>query len=798
MRTEPPPNLVELLKRTGLATDADLRRAAPRTRRLARGLPLFESVWGDALVQARALTSFQAGEIEAGRGERLRVGPYLLREPLAWPDYVASYRARRADNGAAVRLAVIEAERPDAEEILLRLQDLAAARKQLSRRQLAPITDVGTDDGRIWAASPWVPGRPAGEWLIRVGRFTPLSVLHVAREMLSALATLERAGVCHGDPSTGGLILSDDGGVTLVQPGLRAIVRPHEGYAQAELRPDAYDYLAPERIAAGTPPDRASDLYACAGVWWHLLCGRPPLAGGDALTKLRSAEAARVPDPLELAPDTPPELAALIGECMRRDPTERPEPARQLLARLRSRDRAGQRDLVRLLRMDRGIPRKLAGPVQFLRRATRNPASPLAAAVALVAALGLWLLWRDGRTQQTPVEPNRLARIEAAAAPVAINPGRAHPRVEHAAATGAPDGAAGLGEREAVQPAQYQAPVPEEVNAAPAGPATGPSDLVFDTEKPVEIGSLRLEAGQRVCASPGRRAAVLVPPGGLPVDAENVRFERIDFVGQPGAGQEWTLIHVRAGRATFEACTFRGTGPDEPTAAVRWTHPPNRDDAERTLSSGRLAFRNCVVYGLGAAVECRTSGARAVELVNVLHVASGPLVRLDHCPEPDEPIRLRLTAVTLRETGPVLECRYEHAAEPAGEIVIEAARCVAAPGAETPLLRFDGPRPPEALLGNLRWEGQGSLVVPETPIAVWRGPDGQNRALDETAVSIAGLVRSRVEFAGPVSPDATASLAVRWQAPLATSAPPGVDPSLLPEGTGGRNQGAGGRGSVFR
>jgi hypothetical protein len=213
---------------------------------------------------------------------------------------------------------------------------------------------------------------------------------------------------------------------------------------------------------------------------------------------------------------------------------------------------------------------------------------------------------------------------------------------------------------------------------------------------------------------------------------------------------------------------------------VRWTHPPDPAVADATLSSGRLAFSDCVVYGLGAAVECHTLGARAVELANVLHAASGPLVRLDHCPEPDEPLRLSLARVTLREAGPVLECRYEHAAEPAGEIVVEALRCVLAPAAGAPLLLFDGPRAPGALLGDLRWEGRGSLVVPETPVAVWRGPDGRSRRLDQIEVSIAGLVRSRVEFAGRTSSAAAESLAVRWQAPLATSGPPGIDPSLLP------------------
>ena len=110
MREPPPPQLVALLERLGLATEAQVGRMAGRVRRLAGELPRFESVWVDALAQARVLTPFQAAEINAGRGERLRIGPFVLCERLAWPNYVACYRAvsRRAPgvSPGMVRLAL--------------------------------------------------------------------------------------------------------------------------------------------------------------------------------------------------------------------------------------------------------------------------------------------------------------------------------------------------------------------------------------------------------------------------------------------------------------------------------------------------------------------------------------------------------------------------------------------------------------------------------------------------------------------------------------------------------------------
>ena len=67
-----------------------------------------------------------------------------------------------------------------------------------------------------------------------------------------------------------------------------------EGYAHAELVPETYDYLAPERISAGTPANLQADLYACGCLWWQLLTGRAPLAGGDSLAKIKAAHAARI------------------------------------------------------------------------------------------------------------------------------------------------------------------------------------------------------------------------------------------------------------------------------------------------------------------------------------------------------------------------------------------------------------------------------------------------------------------------------------------------------------------------
>ena len=258
MRHIPPESLVELLRQLGLASAADLRAAAARARRLARGLPLFESVWIDALAQAGVLTAFQASEINARRGLLLRVGPYVLDRPLGSLQYADLYAAHSVETSERVLLAsgnVSAKTSQERDEILHRLEKLAAASVAFDSPCgcLLPVVAVGIDAQRAWAVCradrDFNACQSAGEWIIHNGRFPPPAVLEIARTMTAALAELQQGGLPHGDIRAETLLLTASGRVLLPLAGLRAAFRPTESHAQAELPPQAYDGLAPERSA---------------------------------------------------------------------------------------------------------------------------------------------------------------------------------------------------------------------------------------------------------------------------------------------------------------------------------------------------------------------------------------------------------------------------------------------------------------------------------------------------------------------------------------------------------------------
>ncbi len=269
------------------------------------------------------------------------------------------------------------------------------------------ITAVGREGDRVFAAAPWINGRTAAEWIVHHGRFPAEVVLEIARAMLVELAALEKARVCHGDVSTSSLILSDAGNVAMAMPGLRAVLRPEEGYAHADLLPEAFDSLAPERIASGTSPNTTSDVYACGCVWWHLLCGRPPLAGGNSLTKLRAAQAGGICDVRRHAPDAPPALAAAIAACVEVEPSRRPESMARLAAMLGSPTRNGKGALADCLSRTGRPTVHWTTTASSIRRSSRTPLWVAGAACCLAAMVAMFwpLSHKQGLGGSPPSSP---------------------------------------------------------------------------------------------------------------------------------------------------------------------------------------------------------------------------------------------------------------------------------------------------------------------------------------------------------------------------------------------------------
>ena len=372
MHDEAPAALTDLVARLRLAKPEQVRAVRPLARGLARGLPLFESVWVDALVQARLLTPYQATEINAGRGEQLQVGPYVIQcaygERLG---YAESFVAMHVDSKRSVHLLVKRGADSTCNEAASALKSLAEKFAALTTGPLPPpppkmrrqkqskhlslfsaIQAAGADNQTLWTAFAPTTGISAGQWVSWHGRLPPAVALEIVRQMAAALATLEAAGITHGDIAASSIMLNENGIIQLARAAVRGVFRPDESESPERLPIEAFDYLAPERMQIASRETRlnaAHDMYACGCLWWHLLTGRTPLAGGDHAAKFLAVKAGKIPDVRRLAPDVPKILAEVIERCTQRDPAQRSASFAELSQQLGPSTSSGRRRLADVL-----------------------------------------------------------------------------------------------------------------------------------------------------------------------------------------------------------------------------------------------------------------------------------------------------------------------------------------------------------------------------------------------------------------------------------------------------------------
>ncbi len=640
------------------------------------------------------------------------------------------------------------------------LTQLAETLAPLRGPAAAVVEEAGISGESVWAVCSAVEGTSALDWMVENGRFSPQVVLAIARAMLERLADLERLGVVHGDLSAYNLWLQASGQLVLPMPGLRGVVRPSEGYGFGDLRPDAYDYLAPERIAAGAPPSTTTDLYACGCLWWHLLTGRPPFAGGNSLAKLKAVHTARATDVRHLAPEVPEVLAQTIEHCMACDPLERPQSASAVAKLLGLPTRSGANLLAESLRRQAPLWHRSPGARRRPRiRRARPRATTVLATATVLLLIALWPTWRRGGAQHaTDAAAMHSAALKVAPTNVAMSD------------SSAPNGG---GAPEHVDPSIALA------SATAVAETSGPEDLVLSADTTLRLGELELRAGQLVRGRPGQRPLVRLAAEGLTVNRENVIFEGIDFVWESETGQakraRGAAMLVVAGQTVeFRGCSF-SANDDDPPAAVTWIGSEENSPA----TGGEITLRDCVLSGVTAVVDCQAPGDLAVEVNNSLCVAGGPMVRLHEAPQPTQSVTIALNHVTARGDSAVLECRYDRLEEQLGPIIITADDSALDGNPRGGLLLFTGSQRPDPLMRVIRWSGAGSIVTERTAVAVWRNAGKRQQVLPEDELEIAGLVRSQVEFAGSADGPPSASRVVRWQVPLRSSDPPGADTNGL-------------------
>ncbi len=273
----------------------------------------------------------------------------------------------------------------------------------LQQANIVPLLSAGETDGLPFYTMPFVDGLSLRARLESNGAMPIAEAVSVVRDVARALAYAHERGVVHRDIKPENVLLSGEAAVVTdfgIAKALSAsrTVAPGGTLTQVGTSIGTPAYMAPEQAAGDPDTDHRADLYALGCVAYEMLTGAAPFAGRP-VHQLFAAHLNETPVPVEKQrADIPRAFAQLVARCLEKDPTRRPQSAREVLQTLDG-VTTGSRPAITAHLRGRWIASvavalvvtALAGAALAVRRQASGPraAAPVAQGIASISAIAV-------------------------------------------------------------------------------------------------------------------------------------------------------------------------------------------------------------------------------------------------------------------------------------------------------------------------------------------------------------------------------------------------------------------------
>lgn len=254
------------------------------------------------------------------------------------------YRARdqRLDRDVAVK--ILPEHLAQNSSSLARFEREAKALAALSHPNILAIFDFGTDQGNSYAVMELLKGETLRAHLSG-NKLSWNKALPIASAIIEGLAAAHSQGIIHRDLKPENIFLSSDGGIKILDFGLARMEAPtssedRTSVPTASVHTDhgvvmgTVPYMSPEQ-ARGHTLDARTDIFSFGCVLFEMLSGTRAFHGNSSADIIASILKEEPAELRKIAQDLPPQISQTVSRCLKKNPEERFQSAKDLAFALR-------------------------------------------------------------------------------------------------------------------------------------------------------------------------------------------------------------------------------------------------------------------------------------------------------------------------------------------------------------------------------------------------------------------------------------------------------------------------------
>ncbi len=269
-----------------------------------------------------------------------RLGLYEVVAPLGEGGMAAVYKAYQPSMNRYVALKILPRQLASDPQFAGRFQQEAKVLAKLQHPHILPIFDFGHADGDAVNGGYTYIVMP----LIESGTLTgtlkgkPLPLPQIRRlvsQIGEALDYAHAHGLVHRDVKPSNVLMDGRGNCLLSDFGLAKMVEGGAKFTDTGGILGTPAYMSPEQ-GQGLPLDRRSDVYSLGVMLYEMATGKPPFDAETPIAIVLKHIQEPLPPPRRLNPDLPQAVEHVILKALAKDPADRFQTAREMVAALQS------------------------------------------------------------------------------------------------------------------------------------------------------------------------------------------------------------------------------------------------------------------------------------------------------------------------------------------------------------------------------------------------------------------------------------------------------------------------------